>query len=565
MFNWLRRLWRTRNPETQKQKQGPALTGQDGTSGSAGQEVRQGSQASPVPSERREPVLVRGRFWKDTSETRWQLARTPEASGDSSIDDLIRRLARADDVKVRRSAAEELAQLGPAGTPALSALLNSAVDVDAAVREAALNALNAIDPSWPNNAESRKAFPDLVAALGSWFSDVSRAAFRLLDLIGPPAVPDLVNALSNEEDTVDKVQVMRLLAKLGPGAASAVPGLTRTLGSQSLPVRIAAAEALASIGPAAETAVPTLVVGLADPFSDGRQAMAACLACVGAAAEPAVPALLPLLADREDRVRQAAAAALAQIGPKAVPALIKVVQTRDMRRFSALIEAMIKVSPWYVRLRSDVGWEDPEKAFQSLSWAAYEIMQERASLEAAHVAALGVLGEFGPAASAAMPAVAQALADPNPDIKLAAVHALERIGLEASVGPDLIRMLVHSNESLRKAAIKALGKTDRDWMANPVLTSAIAGLAKRLSRAGRSGEIAVQAFAAIGAAAVPVLIDVLESGDRMARENAARALGRIGVGAKAAIPALTRALEDNHRWVQEEAARALAEIDDYAA
>jgi len=563
MFNWLRRLWRTRNPEAQKQDAAP--TGQDGMFESAAPKVRQGSKAGPVPSDEREPVLVRGRFWKNTSETRWDLVREQEASCDLSIDDLIRRLVRADDAKVRRSAAEGLGQLGPAGTLALSALLNCAVDVDATVREAALNALNAIDPAWPNNAESRKAFPELVAALGSWFSDVSSAAFRLLGIIGLPAVPDLVNALSNEEDTIDKVQVMRLLAKTGPFAASAVPGLTRALGSQFLPVRITAAEALASVGPAAETAVPTLVVGLADPFSDGRQAMAACLARFGAAAEPAVPALLPLLADREERVRKAAAAALAQIGPKTVPALIKIVETRDMQRFKALIDAMIKVSPWYTRSKPDVGLADPEKAFQSLSWAAYEIMEERASLEAAQVAALGVLGEFGPAASAAVPTVAQALADPNPDIKLAAVQALERIGPEASVGPDLIRMLVHSNESLRKAAVKALGRIDCDWAANPAIGSAISGLAERLSRAGRSREIVVQAFTAIGAAAVPVLIDVLESGDRMARENAARALGRIGVGAKAAIPALTRALEDDHRWVQDEAAKALAKIDDHAA
>jgi HEAT repeat protein len=209
---------------------------------------------------------------------------------------------------------------------------------------------------------------------------------------------------------------------------------------------------------------------------------------------------------------------------------------------------------------------DPEKALESLFWAAYEIMEERSSLEAAQIAALQVLGEFGPAASAAVPAVAQALADPNPVIKLAAVQALGQIEPgERSAVPNLIQMLVHGNEAFRKAAAKAMGNIDRNWASDPVIASEIAGLAKRLGRAGRPGEIAVHAFTAIGAAAVPVLIEALESGNRVTRQNAAKALGQIGTGAKAAIPALTKALEDNHRWVQDEAAKALAKIDDHAA
>jgi HEAT repeat protein len=532
----------------------------------AGPKTPPRSNANPVPFEEQQPVLMRGRLWKNTAETGWEVSREQEVSCDSSVDSLIKQLARADRTDVRRSAARGLGQLGPTAAPAVSALVNSTVDVDATVREAALSALEAIDPAWPKNVETRKAIPDLVTALRSWSANVAQAAFRMLNLVGPLAVPDLADALSNGEDTTDKIHMMRVLARIGPNAASAVPGLTRALGSQFLQARIAAAETLGNIGPPAATAVPALVAGLADPFAHGRQAMAACLARIGAAAEPAIPALLPLLADRESRVREAAAAALERIGPKTVPALIELAQTRDVQRLKAWIESMIGVSQWHTKPKPDIVVTEPRKILVNLSWAAYDIMEERASLEAAQEAALRVLGRLGSAASAAVPTVTEALADPNPGIKLAAVQALGQIGPSArNVIPGLIQMLVDSDDSVREAAAKALGNIDRNWASYPFAAGSIAILAKQLRSAGESGEIAVRAFAVIGTAAVPVLIDTLGSRDRIARENAARALGQIGVGAKAAIPALTSALQDSHPWVQAEATKALAKIDQHAA
>jgi HEAT repeat protein len=294
--------------------------------------------------------------------------------------------------------------------------------------------------------------------------------------------------------------------------------------------------------------------------------MAACLARVGAAAEPAEPALLPLLADREEKVRQAAAAALEQIGPRTVPALIEIVQTRDLQRLETWFETMIKVSRWYTRPQPDTGATGHRRNLSGLSWTAYDFLEERASLDAAQVAALRLLGEFGPAASTAVPTVTQALADSNPRVKLAAVQALGKIGpVETTVTPDLIKMLTDDNKSFRQAAADALGQIDPNQASDPVIAGTISSLAKRLSKAGKPGKIAVNALTVLGAAAVPALIEVLESGDRVARENAATTLGRIGAGAQAAIPALTRALEDDHPWVQDKAAKALAKIQDHAA
>ena len=191
MLNWLHRIGRSKR----RKKQGTTPPAEDRMVGASGPQTHQRFDAGPVPFEKQKPVLVRGRLWKNTAEVRREFSREQEALCDSSVEGLIKGLARVDRAEIRRSAAEGLGQLGQAAVPAIPALINSAVDVNATVREAALSALNAIDPAWPKNPAARKAFPDLVAALKSWSSDVTKAAFKLLRFIGPPAVPDLADAV----------------------------------------------------------------------------------------------------------------------------------------------------------------------------------------------------------------------------------------------------------------------------------------------------------------------------------------------------------------------------------
>jgi HEAT repeat protein len=61
-------------------------------------------------------------------------------------------------------------------------------------------------------------------------------------------------------------------------------------------------------------------------------------------------------------------------------------------------------------------------------------------------------------------------------------------------------------------------------------------------------------------AAVPALIDVLQGGGSLARQNAALALGKIGPDARAAVPALARMLRDPDWLLRRQAAIALGEI-----
>jgi HEAT repeat protein len=519
MLNWLKKIRQTWHPEIPEQKAAPVDQGK-----AAGAPAPPPQPVHPAPNP--DPILVRGRLWKNTGETRWELARDQASPPGADTRDLIRRLGRGERVETRRSAARSLGEMGPCAAPAIPALLGSCVDMDASVRETALEALEKIDPDWPAREETRMTIPKLVQALRSWSPEVGRAALDVLECIGPPAIPELVAVLASEEDRIDKVYAIRLLAGLGLQAESAVPGLTRALGSSLLQVRIAAAQALEEMGPAACRAIPTLAVCLADPYADGREAMASCLAQMGPAAEPAIPALLLLLADRDSKVRKAAVRALQQIGPAAEPALIELVQARDARRINAWLDSMRRTSQWYSVPSPESMVVDDRDAWNNISWNTYTILEQEACLESAQEAALRVLGELDISTGAAVPAIMQALSDRNPNIQLTAVQALGRIGPPAirSLPGLLFLLLHHDSEVIRKAAAGSLKSIDPAWMSNPALAVDLADLTRKLGRPGPDGQKAVLAFAALGPDAIPLLDEARLSGDTLTRENAAQVL-----------------------------------------
>jgi HEAT repeat protein len=541
MLDWLRKLKRPKQPEAQPPEQQFTL--------------------NPNTPEKQEPIIVRGQYWKNTAETEREITPLQDVVPDGRTEDLIKMLGRIERAEIRRSAAETLGVRGRAATQAIPALVLAAVDADKSVRKAALNALEKIDPAWPKNPKTLEVIPSLVLALKSHSSQVPEAASRLLVLIGPSAVPDLVEALATKEDTIDKIYAIRVLARYGPDAAGAVPELSRALGSQNFQERLAAADALLKIGPSAVDALPALTVGLSDPFSDGRLAMVACLANLGAAAEPSAPALVLLLGDKEDRVRQAAAAALVKIGPKSIRVLIEFLQMRDLRWLNARNAFEENISIWAMKPEPDTMVTDRRKAWRNLSWWFSDLFGDLNRLAYAESAAIAVLGKFASAAEAATPTITKALADPNPSTKLAAVHTLGQIGPKASSAiPDLIRLMADSDKSTLEAVQAALENIDANWRSDPAVPVLVATLAIRLSDPEISGKLAAQTLILIGAPAVPTLIDALQNGNLLARENSALALGQIGKDAKEAIPALTEALEDENHRVQTEAAIALQRI-----
>ena len=208
------------------------------------------------------------------------------------VEGLITRLADRSRAEARRSAAEALRQLGPEANASIPALLRALVDADAMVRQAALQALQAIDPAWSKRVEVQPAISVWVTALKNGSQVASESAAKLLVQAGPVAVAGLAQVLSEGGDVIENVLVLRVLRQIGPDSASAVPEMTHALGSQFAQVRIAAAHALASAGHAAAPAVPSLSIGLNDWNADVRQAMARCLAHIAPAAGFVAPEAL---------------------------------------------------------------------------------------------------------------------------------------------------------------------------------------------------------------------------------------------------------------------------------
>jgi outer membrane protein assembly factor BamB len=217
------------------------------------------------------------------------------------------------------------------------------------------NRLQARDPKVRATAEAalvqagRGSFPLLQRLLDTEHEDLHVATFRVIQRLGPPAIPLLVDLLHHEwasirrgaiselidlvphtetiqpalrqalrdEDSTVAGDAARALGALGERAGPSVSALVNTLSHEDPYVRVYAAEALASIGPRAARATDVLAAALGDPVPGVRWAACEALASIGPAAQSAVPQLIEALQDEFLYVRIFAAGALGSIGPKA--------------------------------------------------------------------------------------------------------------------------------------------------------------------------------------------------------------------------------------------------------
>ena len=217
------------------------------------------------------------------------------------------------------------------------------------------NRLLANDPKVRATAEAdlvqvgRGSFPLLRRFLDPEHEDLHVVTFQIIQRIGPPAIPLLVDLLRHEwvsirrgaiselidlvphtetiqpalrralrdEDPIVAGDAARALGALGKRASPSVGALVNTLSHEDPYVRVYAAEALASIGPSAASATRVLAEALADPIPGVRWAACEALASIGPAAQSAVPQLIEALEDEFLYVRIFAAGALGSIGPKA--------------------------------------------------------------------------------------------------------------------------------------------------------------------------------------------------------------------------------------------------------
>jgi HEAT repeat protein len=227
-----------------------------------------------------------------------------------------------------------LGQLGPIAGEAVPTITATLKDEN--LRHSSIWALHGIGPA------AKDAVPALVEFLKD--KDARRDVLYALQAIGPnasSAVPAIHEALvcaqdskgdkgtsrvGNGPDAADlkdaeewQVACVSTLAAIGPTAKATVPSLVKLLKSDSLDLRIAAAQALWCINKHPD-AVPTLIELLKLPISRERWALGdervAALGEIGPAAKAALPQLRKLHAETSDyRLKEDVVKAVEKIDP----------------------------------------------------------------------------------------------------------------------------------------------------------------------------------------------------------------------------------------------------------
>jgi HEAT repeat protein len=262
----------------------------------------------------------------------------------------------------------------------------------------------------------------------------------------------------------------------GPPASSR-PGSawTADLKDPSGLVRSQAALALAELGPAARDAEVPLAAALRDPDPDVRAAAVAALGAIVPDGKAAVDGLARALSDDDWFVRLGAAQALEKFGPAAAPAVPALVQAlkpndliKDFRpvRCGAAMVALARIDPRAKELEA------------ALNLVVGKLLaDERQGSFGARATGARLLGDCGPAALPAVPALSRLLRDPDGDVRVASAEALLKIDPDRQ-GDRAVGTLADALKSaellVRLRAAEALGgRGARSAAALPALRAAV--------------------------------------------------------------------------------------------
>ena len=199
-----------------------------------------------------------------------------------------------------------------------------------------------------------------------------------------------------------------LLVYLIALGCSRVPELVTQMENPDVEVRRAAVHDLARLDPPPSSAISALEVALDDSDSEVRRTATITLGNMGAEAESAIPALTRLFEHEEFATRFAAALAVQRIDPTNTgfqPVLIETLEAGEVGTIVAVGE-----------MGADGAWAIPHLE---------ELLKHRDPN--ARILAAQSLGQIGPAAETAEPALRRAASDSNAGVREAATQALDAL------------------------------------------------------------------------------------------------------------------------------------------
>jgi HEAT repeat protein len=262
--------------------------------------------------------------------------------------------------------------------------------------------------------------------------------------IGAQATPLLRQRLKSA-DAHDRRVAAELLVRIGPPDAGLAALLRSLLTDEDGYVRKAAIDGLGIVGSPAKEAVDDLErVATNDPILPRRVAARIALIQIAGASEERVRALAAFLELKEpcDGAAVYAASALGRLGPKANAA--------ESQLLTALKHTEHGVRIAAAHVLGEIGAKSPQAVT-----ALIDLLKNDPEREARRSAAAS-LGNFGPAARAAIPALHSALKGDAKGGWWVAADALGKIG-GAEVVPVLIEALAHPDDDIRFTSMKALG------------------------------------------------------------------------------------------------------------
>ena len=318
---------------------------------------------------------------------------------------------------------------------------------------------------------------------------------------------DLVASLGSSNPSIQRTAADSLI-KLG---AAAVPDLALALESDSAPTRAAAAYALNEIGAPAAPATQSLLKVIQDDNEIVRALATSALTKVGLNRDVLVTVLVTAVQNESGLVKDIAAEALVSIGKDAVPALGSLLQSPSANSLAKQTAAT---------LIGDINQID--NLGQSALQSAIPILAETLNNSDSDVrkAAAKALGDFGPLANVAIPALSRALLGDNSGVSQTVAGSLLKIGPESV--PTLTTALTSGNALTRLYAADALWTLTQD-------SSLI----------------------------LPTLVALLSTGDVKTRELATLGLTYLGRQALPAIPALRQLAGGNNQQLVSAAQLAL--------